>query len=591
MQAAGIRHRYILPCCRHIYGIAAMILWIVLPAFMYSCTQRTNNKDLAELDRQTNRIMSRLDGSDPDSLASVLLEKAEAVNDPFYIGKAHLYLSHFRLMLDSATVVQKMSHLEMAEKIAKETGNDTLLARVYNQRGVWEMAGNLAPVTARYWFNKSIETAAPLGKRWISIPAEMNMSEASRLAGDTLGIKYDLDLFDYATKHNKPELLMSTGLHCALYYARTATDTAVLTPYINAIETVQDFSEGIREMIYATFYYNKGNYIEAENFMSRARPERYNDFCTLYADILSRLGRYEESDKWLDKVSDGKNLGLVYPYNEQKALQVRARNAVARQEWRQAFAFQKRLEDVRDSIDALNVKDLSRRYHVEYEVNVKDREISDQRQHLQTLKIRLYWTIAFIAAVTAGFLIYTWKRRKLYREIVRQNLDFMERQHEMEQQMAELESRTLSAEAHSQPHPGTSKIQNSTIDEVFAKIKSLVEDKQIWRDSTVSRDSLADMAGCNRTYVTEAIKARTGMSYTQYINSCRIREAIRVLSDPADETPLKELSPRLGFLTVASFYSCFKKETGLSPAAFRKTAQDIIADENRKENTNNTASD
>lgn len=36
----------------------------------------------------------------------------------------------------------------MAEKIAEETGNDTLLCYVYNQRGVWEL-GNLNTATAQ----------------------------------------------------------------------------------------------------------------------------------------------------------------------------------------------------------------------------------------------------------------------------------------------------------------------------------------------------------------------------------------------------------------------------------------------------------
>lgn len=97
----------------------------------------------------------------------------------------------------------------------------------------------------------------------------------------------------------------------------------------------------------------------------------------------------------------------------------------------------------------------------------------------------------------------------------------------------------------------------------------------MWRDVNITRDSFADMVGCNRTYFTEAIKSHTGMSYTQYMNSCRIREAVRVLSEPADDTPLKNLSASLGFLTLASFYAGFKKETGMSPAAFRKTARDL----------------
>lgn len=563
--------------------MTATFVMALLLTILSSCTRNTEDSELANLDRQANQLMSRLDGPGPDSLATVLLKKAEKSGNQYYTGRAHLYLSHYRLMLDSATVARKMRHLDMAENIAEKTDNDTLLAQVYNMRGIWEMAQNLAPVTARYWFNKSIETAVPLGKRWISIPAEMNISEATRLTGDTIGIKYELDLFEYARKHQKPELLLSTGLHCALYYAKTATDTAELRPYLEAIETVPDISDGIREMIYATFYFNRGENTKAAEFMKHSHPERYNDFCTFYAEILSSLGNYEESDTWLDRLDDSDNMGLIYSFNEQKALHIRARNAAARQHWREAFDFQKKYESSRDSIDRLNVKDLSRRYQVEYEVNMKDREISDQRQRLVTLRVRLYWTIAFIVAVIGGFLIYTWKRRKLYREIVRQNLDSMERMRDMDRHIADLESQLSVSDTEPQQQlPGQIRIQECKIEQVFSKIKIIVEEQQKWRDPYLSRDTLAEMVGCNRTYITEAIKSRTGLSYTQYVNNCRVREAIRILSDPADNTPLKTLSPQLGFLTVTSFYACFKKETGLSPAAFRKTAHDLLAADDRK---------
>ena len=65
------------------------------------------------------------------------------------------------------------------------------------------------------------------------------------------------------------------------------------------------------------------------------------------------------------------------------------------------------------------------------------------------------------------------------------------------------------------------------------------------------------------------------MSYTQYMNSCRIQEAIRILSDPSDDTPLKDLSTALGFLSLGTFYSSFKQATGISPAAYRKTAREL----------------
>lgn len=550
------------------------------------CSHSVRHPELRRLDKETNDAMARFADASTDSLAQLLLQKAQEANDLLYEGKAHFYLSSYRRGLDSATVRSKLAHLDKAETIAKETGNDTLLSFVYNQRGVWEIGQNLAPVTARYWFNKSIETATPLNERWVSIPAEINMLEACRLTGDSLGIKYGRDLFEYACASTQPELMFTTGLNCALFYARTSEDSTVLRPYISAINALPEMAEGVPEMIYATYFFQRRDYERAARYMEKSNPARYNDFAVFYAEILNKAGRYSESEEWLDRLGAA-SAGVLYPDTKETVLRLHASNAAARGDWHTAYTAQTKYEALMDSVEEQNVLDLSKRYNTEYEVNLKDRQIADQTRDLRELKLWIVWVVAFVTLIIAGLCIFIWRRRKFYRDIVRQNLDFVERQKEYEQRLAEHDAKgkvpqdetvaEIAPETRGERTVESSapKINESRIDEIFGKIRTLAEEKQVWRDVNITRDSFADMVGCNRTYFTEAIKERTGLSYTQYMNSCRIREAIKVLSDTADDTPLKELSVQLGFLTLANFYASFKKETGMSPAAFRKTAREL----------------
>ena len=562
--------------------LRVLIFSLLVCAVLTECTRESRRPELHRLDKETNDAMSRFADASVDSLASLLLQKAQEANDPLYEGKAHFYLSNYRRGLNSATVRSKLAHLDKAEAIALKTGNDTLLSYVYNQRGVWEIGQNMAPVTARYWFNKSIQTATLLGVRKVSIPAEVNMLEACRLTGDSLGIKYGLDLFDYACSTRQPELIFSTALQCAMYYARTAADTAALRPYIKAMEVLPDMAAGIPEMLYATFYFQHKDYAKAARYMELSNPDRYNDFVVFYAEILNKLGRYAESEEWLDRTGNA-SAGVLYPDTRETVLRVRAENAAARSDWHAAYLNQMKYMAMRDSAERLNTRDLSKRYNTEYEVNIKDRKIADQTRDLHELKLRIVWAVAFVVLIITGLCIFIWRRRKFYRDIVRQNLDFVERQKEYDRRLAEHEAKA-SEESEKKETPQeqgetSPKMNESRVDEIFSKIRHLVEEKQVWRDVNITRDSFADMVGCNRTYFTEAIKESTGMSYTQYMNSCRIREAIKVLSDTADDTPLKELSAQLGFLTLANFYASFKKETGISPAAFRKTAREIKTDQ------------
>lgn len=118
-------------------------------------------------------------------------------------------------------------------------------------------------------------------------------------------------------------------------------------------------------------------------------------------------------------------------------------------------------------------------------------------------------------------------------------------------------------------------MSDAKVNDIFDRIRELAEKKKIWADISLTRDSFAEMAGCNRTYLAEVLKTKTGMGYTQYMNSCRIREAITILSDPNDDVSLNDLYQKLGFLTIGNFHKVFKQQTGMSPAAFRKTARKL----------------
>ena len=65
----------------------------------------------------------------------------------------------------------------------------------------------------------------------------------------------------------------------------------------------------------------------------------------------------------------------------------------------------------------------------------------------------------------------------------------------------------------------------------------------------------------------------TGGNFNQYINSYRVKEAVRIIST-TEHTKLyiDELYERVGFGNRVSFYRAFKQFTGLSPLEYWKRA-------------------
>ena len=105
--------------------------------------------------------------------------------------------------------------------------------------------------------------------------------------------------------------------------------------------------------------------------------------------------------------------------------------------------------------------------------------------------------------------------------------------------------------------------------DIIDALERLMRDEKAYKDPMISKENLADKLSTNRTYLSQAIKDTYGMNFTGYINSLRIHEAVRLLSDPTIDIPLKALSSDLGFSSNTTFYSHFKNETGMTPSAYR----------------------
>ncbi len=346
---------------------------------------------------------------------------------------------------------------------------------------------------------------------------------------------------------------------------------------------MQDSYPGAIEMVYARHFLSKGDLAEAERFIQRSHPEKYTDFQVIYAEILNRRGKYRESEKWVEKALPGKLYLNTNDYG--KLLKLKASNSHNLGNDMEAFRLQKEYEVFRDSVDEAKSRDIIKRYRIEYEVAAKEREITQQKMRIHNLVSGITVVALFIIVGAVAYAFWHRRRNRFYKDIVRQNRDFIERQNILterinrrDMRIKELEEAQTATPAEEWHNGEEQSVRNPRVsyemaDDIFDRIQHLADNQQVWRDTRITRDTFADMVGCNRTYFTEVLKSKTGMGYSQYMNTCRVREAVKVLSDPNNDIPLKELSESLGFLTIQTFYSSFKKDIGMSPAAFRKSAR------------------
>jgi AraC-like DNA-binding protein len=82
-------------------------------------------------------------------------------------------------------------------------------------------------------------------------------------------------------------------------------------------------------------------------------------------------------------------------------------------------------------------------------------------------------------------------------------------------------------------------------------------------------ESLARAAGMSRSAFASRFKATVGQPPLEYLTGWRVHRAVRLLQQRS--TSLSEVSRRVGYESVAAFNRVFKRETGSTPGAFRRT--------------------
>jgi AraC-like DNA-binding protein len=106
---------------------------------------------------------------------------------------------------------------------------------------------------------------------------------------------------------------------------------------------------------------------------------------------------------------------------------------------------------------------------------------------------------------------------------------------------------------------------------LFIRLEQLMQEEHLYRDPELNRDSLAQKLGISSGYLSQRINQDSGLNFSEYVNAYRVAEVKRLLLDPKFEPySLLAIGYEAGFNSKSTFYAAFKKETGLSPSAYKQ---------------------
>lgn len=118
---------------------------------------------------------------------------------------------------------------------------------------------------------------------------------------------------------------------------------------------------------------------------------------------------------------------------------------------------------------------------------------------------------------------------------------------------------------------GAMRLNQERAERIVEKIDDYIKTSRSWKKYGFSLKNLSDDTNIQLHYISQAINRIKNMNFYSYINSYRLDEAEKLLSDPSKEIEsVISIAYDCGFNSKSTFNSLFRKRHGITPSQFRK---------------------
>lgn len=450
--------------------------------------------------------------------------------------------------------------LDQAFAVSTRLNNDSLLADVFNGMGLYETYATSNAFAAAEYYIKALERLPKANKRTRAAVLS-NLTTSLQLANDTTG-RY-ADEF-YELSKGKGGLMETLALsHMAIILHNRRDYQQEEKTLLRAYEVSPPSYTPLIDLHMTTLKIELNQPDAAARYADRAvafadtchnlQEVMYKDIWLSKAYFLSALGKYQESNQWLDKVNIADSLRIT-SHQKLNALNVYTTNYTMLGRYKEALECSRQHSDLlmeqtrQERVKILKAKEVA------LDVAAKNAEIKEHKErasfNLRMLIVAVAFSLMLIGL--CGYIYNMYRRqRQLMKVIVKRAEVHENRQNARQQQASERNA------------------------ELFKRIQQLVETQQLFKDPGLSRESLSALLSTSHTYISEAVRQVTGKSFPQYICDLRQQEAERMLHDPSCDTSiLKMLYMQVGFSSSSAFYKSFKKATGMSPSSYLQIIQE-----------------
>lgn len=448
------------------------------------------------------------------------------------------------------------------------------LIMIHNTIGVFSLIHALDFENAMRNFHLGLDYAKAAGDNDWYYRLLVNVSIVHYKRNDPAGLELTREIYNYGRQSGNSFFAYVGALTTAyMHHALNDNDSALV--YLRTAKQWPGYSSGGNsfEPLYATVLAATGHAGEAEAVFrhcidthtdadSTLRIEAYAD----YGKFLMGQGRYDEAARYLRKglsITEQHHL-FFYGYTIYSDLSELYRTMG---DYDLSVGYLNKYYGIKDTVFNVerersfnNLIQKYERQKAEIEMQQKDMLLMKQRQFLELA------CAAFVVALLIVMVVVVRNRmqNKMYQQLIIKYNAYKEREKQLLNRIAEEVGGGNKDNA-----------ENEKIKSLFDQLQAKMQDEKLYTLKNLTIEETAARLGTNRSYLSKAVNTYAGMSFNAYLNSLRIKASIKLLSDPACDTPIKQVAGDVGYATITSFYNNFIKETGIPPSKFRSESQNL----------------
>ena len=502
---------------------------------------------------------------------------------------ALIYQGQARIMLGKTQ--EGLQDLLGAKRLAEIQHNDSALCSVYNGLGLYEQNVTCDYYRSLNYYREGCDIAERCGHRLLYCLLVANIAEVLTLRNEEAGLEYAEKCYLLGRQNNDPYLIYCGAISMArnLCLNRKMEEAWRYTREADRLSKRYDFKN--RSDIYNTYgeiALEAGDYMKAGLYYEQAIREHGFSQAAYVVSTYVGYGRALIAQKKyksaLEKLQIGKEIS-----------EKNITSLFRREVYLLLSACYDRLGEPKESLEYYKkyTAESFRLYNedkertekelmVRYETEKRNKELAQKNMLLQKEQNRVMALvgITFVVLIVVLLFYINYRRKnRLYKQIVRESVDWLAKERQFSKRIAEQEKQLQEligkAGAVDGGRYSGSSLNKDSQQELFGRLERLMQNDQVYKNSLFTREKMAELLGTNRTYLSQTINEQTGLTFTHYMNKYRIEEARRILADRQDDTPIKAIAADLGFSSVTTFYTLFKAVVQMSPDQYRKHARSL----------------